>query len=69
MNSTLSHSGSRWVSGGLSMPILAILYTRRRGGGRGGNSSHSIHKAKEVGSQSTRAPVLGIMGVSSRDAR
>ena len=36
MNSTLSHSGSRWVSGGLSMPILAILYTRRRGGGEGG---------------------------------
>ena len=38
------------------MPILAILYM-------GGNdSSHSIHKVKEVGLQSTK-------GFGSRDAR
>ena len=42
------------------MPILAILYIG--GGGGGGGSSHSIHKAKEAGLQSTE-------GVSFQDAR
>ena len=32
MGSTLSHDGSRWGLGGLSMPIIAILL---RGGGGG----------------------------------
>ena len=39
------------------MLILAIIYTAR-GGGTG--SSHSIHKAKEVGSQTQRGSVLGM---------
>ena len=41
------------------MPILAILYM---GEGAVGVSSHSIHKAKEAGSQNTK-------GVGSQDAR
>jgi hypothetical protein len=38
------------------MHVLAILYMGRN------DSSHSIHKAKEVGLQSTK-------GIGSRDAR
>ena len=46
-SSTPSRVGSRWVSGWL---VNAYLFTR------GGvcSSSHSIHKAKEVGPQSTK---------------
>ena len=57
MCSTLSRVGSRWVKGGLSMPILVILYT---GWERG--YSHSIHKVMEGGQQSTK-------GVGTLDAR
>jgi hypothetical protein len=38
MGSTLSHDGSRWGLGGLSMPIIAILFM-------GGGGSHFEVKA------------------------
>ena len=47
------------------MPILGILCTHRgRGGGR--SYSHSIHKAKEIGPQSTKEVVIVVKGVGTQ---